>query len=425
MQSTSNAGDDEASSGTPSTGGVGHGVGQSEVERSYEYYRDALAGYDLPCAFVDLDRIEANAREIRSRAGGAQIRVASKSIRCRAILDHVLSLDDTVEGVMCYSGREAGYLAAHGFDDLLVAYPVWQESEVEPVCRAIEDGARVVLMVDSVDHVRRLSGFGREQDVTLPLCLDVDLSTSHLGIHFGVRRSGVRDAATATHLCNAIADAESVTLAGVMGYEAQLAGIPDYSPANNVVVNAVLRALKRRSRPRVRKRRGEVVRAIREAGHDLAFVNGGGTGTVEFTAADPSVTEVTVGSGFYAPALFDYYDRFQHLPAAGFAIEVTRIPVPGIYTCRGGGYVASGPPAEDRQPKPWFPGDARLRDEEGAGEVQTPVLTDADLSPGDPVFFRHAKAGELCEQFEQLRLIADGDVVGTVPTYRGDGRCFL
>jgi len=407
-------------------GGTGESSGAGrETARSYEYYRRALGGQDFPCAFVDLDRIATNASEIESRAEGTRVRVASKSVRSREVLDHILDQSDTFEGIMCYSGREASYLAEYGFDDLLVAYPVYQESEIAGIRDALEAGATVQTMVDSPGHVERLSTLGEEFDTTFPLCLDMDLSTNHFGIHFGVRRSGIRDTEAALELCETIAEAPSVELAGAMGYEAQLAGIPDRSPANNPIENAVIRALKRRSRTLVRRRRVDIVEAIEGAGYDLELVNGGGTGTVEFTVEDPTVTEVTVGSGFYAPVLFDYYDRFRHEPAAGFAIEVARNPDPGIYTCRGGGYVASGPPAEDREPEPWFPAEMDLRDEEGAGEVQTPVLYDGDLSLGDPVFFRHAKAGELCEQFQSLHLIEGGEVVETVPTYRGDGRCFL
>jgi D-serine deaminase-like pyridoxal phosphate-dependent protein len=422
MQTVSESAGEQAgaSTGDPSPGETAVGT-----ERSYDYYRVALAEQDFPCAFVDLDRIDANIAAIRERAQGTPVRIASKSVRCRAVLDHALA-QAGFEGLMCYSGKEARYLAAHGFDDLLVAYPVWQASEIEAAAEAIESGADVLLMVDSVQHVERLAAFGQRLDTTIPVCLDLDLSTEHFGIHFGVRRSGIQDPEAALTVCDAAADAEGVELDGLMGYEAQLAGIPDDSPANNALMNAAIRLLKRRSRPQVRKRRTRVVRAIERAGHGLGLVNGGGTGCVEFAVGDPSVTEVTVGSGLYAPALFDYYRRFQHLPAAGFAIEVTRNPAPGIYTCRGGGYIASGPPQVDRQPKPWLL-DVEFRDEEGAGEVQTPVLYEGsrDLDLGDPVFFRHAKAGELTEQFEQVHLIRGGEVVETVPTYRGDGRAFL
>lgn len=394
--------------------------------RSYEFYRVALEEASYPCAFVDMDRIDANISSIRSRANGVPVRVASKSVRCLAVLEYVLQ-QDGFEGIMCYSGQEAEYLAKAGFDDLLLAYPIWGEADIDGVAGAIEAGATVQVMVDSPAHVKRLATGASDRDVTIPLCLDIDLSTEHVGIHFGVRRSGIQTPETALEVCQAARDAENVTLKGVMGYESQLAGIPDRSPGNNRVMNGAIRLLKRRSRPIVKERRVEIVRAIERAGFELDLVNGGGTGCVEFTRTDPSVTEITVGSGLYAPALFDYYDAFQHFPAAGYAIEVTRTPASDIYTCRGGGYVSSGPPSADSEPKPWYPEGMSLRDEEGAGEVQTPVLYDGPihLSLGDPVFFRHAKAGELAEQFEELQVIRNGDVVETVSTYRGDGRCFL
>nr|WP_303647369.1 alanine racemase [Haloarchaeobius sp. FL176] len=393
----------------------------------YDDYRTALSDETLPGAFVDLDLLETNAATVRDRADGTPVRVASKSVRCRAVLDRVLAFDDCFQGLMCFSGLEAAHLAAHDFDDLLVAYPLWERAELDAVCDALGDGTDVQVMVDSAEHVDRVASVAREHDVTVPVILDVDMSTEHLSVHFGVRRSGVRSPAAALDVAGSIADADGVSFAGVMGYEAQLAGLPDDDPSNNRLMNAVVRFLKRRSRPRLRERRGAVVDALRDAGHEVSLVNGGGTGTVEFTAADPSVTEVTVGSGFYSPALFDHYRRFQHEPAAGFAVAVTRRPDPDIYTCRGGGYEASGPPGVDKQPVPTYPAGATLLDGEGAGEVQTPVQYDGpvDLSLGDPVVFRHAKAGELCERFRDLHLVRDGAVVETVPTYRGDGRCFL
>jgi D-serine deaminase-like pyridoxal phosphate-dependent protein len=78
-------------------------------------------------------------------------------------------------------------------------------------------------------------------------------------------------------------------------------------------------------------------------------------------------------------------------------------------------------------PSPYLPGGLSLDSEEGAGEVQTPLLGPAadSLKLGDKVWMRHAKAGELCERFSELHLI-DGDaIVATVPTYRGEGQTFL
>ena len=134
-----------------------------------------------------------------------------------------------------------------------------------------------------------------------------------------------------------------------------------------------------------------------------------------------------MGSGFYSPALFDNYRDFRYLPAAGFAIEVVRRPRHSIYTCLGGGYVASGSAGPEKLPQPFLPYGARLLPLEGAGEVQTPIWYEGteQLNIGDPVFLRHAKAGELCERFTHLLLVTNGTVADEVTTYRGDGQCFI
>jgi D-serine deaminase-like pyridoxal phosphate-dependent protein len=96
-------------------------------------------------------------------------------------------------------------------------------------------------------------------------------------------------------------------------------------------------------------------------------------------------------------------------------------------TVLGGGYLASGSANASRLPLPYLPAGLRLDGSEGAGEVQTPLLGVAadGLQIGDRVWFRHAKAGELCERFSELHLIDGGVVTATVPTYRGEGKAFL
>jgi D-serine deaminase-like pyridoxal phosphate-dependent protein len=98
-----------------------------------------------------------------------------------------------------------------------------------------------------------------------------------------------------------------------------------------------------------------------------------------------------------------------------------------VATALGGGYLASGPADRDRLPRPHLPAGLRLDLREGAGEVQTPLLgaPAGRLAVGDRVWLRHAKAGELCERFDVLHLIEGDRVVDVVPTYRGEGQCFL
>jgi D-serine deaminase-like pyridoxal phosphate-dependent protein len=223
-----------------------------------------------------------------------------------------------------------------------------------------------------------------------------------------------------------IATSSHVWLDGIMGYEAQIAGVGDSYPGK-AFRNALVRRLKQRSAREVARRRAAVVELAHARGAAPRFVNGGGTGSIASTRRESAVTEITVGSAFYSPALFDNYRDFRYLPAAGFAIEIVRQPAPGIYTCLGGGYIASGASGRDKLPLPYLPAGAKLDSLEAAGEVQTPIhyAGPEQVAAGDPIFLRHSKAGELCERFARLLLVRGGEVVDEVTTYRGDGQCFL
>lgn len=392
----------------------------------YETYRNALAGHRLPAAFIDLDALSANLADLRARAGGLPIRLVTKSIRAVAILRRVLASGPQFQGLMCYSPAEAAWLASQGFDDLLVAYPSVEPDDLRAVAAQVRAGRRITLMVDGAAQVQRIAAIAQREGVVQALAIDLDMSSDFPGLHFGVFRSPINGVEPALALAAEIARQPSLRLDGLMGYESQIAGLMDDVPGR-ALKNAVIRLLKRRSIPEVNERRRATVAALAAAGHALRFVNGGGTGSFESTRTDSSVTELAAGSGLYVPTLFDHYRAFRGRPAAGFALAVTRTPAPGIVTCAGGGYPASGPGGADRMARPWLPEGCALVATEGAGEVQTPVRVPAGvtLAPGDPLLFRHAKAGELCERFNELLLIEGGAVVDKVATYRGDGKCFF
>ena len=391
----------------------------------YQRYRAAFAGREMPFAFVDLAAFDANAARTATRAAGKPVRIATKSLRAAPLIRRALAASPAFRGLMAYHPREAVWLAGQGFDDILLGYPIWHERHVEAVCRAVRDGAGITAMVDLPEHVERLAGIATRLGAVLPVCLDLDMSSRFPGLHFGVRRSAITTPVQALALLRLIQAYPSLMLEGVMGYEAQIAGVPDAVPGQGPR-NAAVRALKAASAGEIAKRRAEVVNALRGAGAALRFVNGGGTGSFESTGREDVVTELTAGSAFYAPALFDGYKAFHYQPAAGFAIEVTRQPEPGVVTCAGGGYVASGEAGPGKLPAVWLPAGAALLPLEGAGEVQTPVRLPGGerLGLGDPVFMRHAKAGELCERFETLLLLDGEAVVEEVKTYRGEGLCF-
>lgn len=380
----------------------------------------------MPFAYLDLDLFAENIRQIAEQSGGKRIRVASKSLRCVAAIRRVLEADPCFQGIMCFTAREAVYLASLGFKDLLIGYPTWQSEDIALVARATAEGAQITLMLDSLAHIDQIERVAEQYKVRLPVCLDIDMSVNFPGLYFGVRRSPLRGGAEVRPLIERLKHSERVRLDGVMGYEAQIAGLGDQVPGQ-VLKNALIQQLKKRSIGIIAQRRREVVELIRTSGLEPRFVNGGGTGSELTTRAESVVTEITVGSGFYSPALFDNYKAFRYRPAVGYAIEIVRKPAPGIYTCQGGGYTASGAAGPDKLPQPYLPAGARLIAQEGAGEVQTPVTYQGihHIDLGDPILMRHAKAGEICERFSSLLLLQNGAIVDEVPTYRGDGKCFL
>jgi D-serine deaminase-like pyridoxal phosphate-dependent protein len=380
----------------------------------------------MPFAYLDLDLFAENIRQIASQTGGKRIRVASKSLRCVAAMRRVLEANDCFQGIMCFTAREAVYLASLGLRDLLIGYPTWHSEDIGAVARATAEGAQITLMIDSIAHIDQLERVAEQYGVRLPVCLDIDMSVEFPGLYFGVRRSPLRTPGDVSPLLERLKASEHVRLDGVMGYEAQIAGVGDHVPGQSAK-NALVQQLKKRSLGIIAQRRRAIVDQIRTSGLELRFVNGGGTGSELTTRTEPVVTEITVGSGFYSPALFDNYKDFHYRPAVGYAIEIVRKPAPGIYTCLGGGYTASGAAGRDKLPRPYLPAGAHLLSLEGAGEVQTPVAYHGvhRLELGDPIFMRHAKAGEICERFTHLVLIQKGEVVEEVPTYRGAGQCFL
>jgi D-serine deaminase-like pyridoxal phosphate-dependent protein len=405
-----------------------------------ERLEQATAELDPPFAVVDMDALWANAADMEVRAAPKPIRLASKSVRCRALQERVLEREG-FGGTLAFTLPEALWLAGRGFEDILVAYPTVDRRALRALATltAERPETRIAIMVDNVaqlDLLDSATGVREGMDQTpVRVCLELDAGLWMLGgrVRIGAKRSPIHTPAQAAVLARAIVERPGVRLAGVMAYEAQIAGLGDeigpHPPGRGIGPRlrvAAIRLLQRASARELATRRGEAVAAV-SALAPLEFVNGGGTGSLESTAREAAVTEIAAGSGLYGPALFDTYRAFAPRPAAMFALPVVRRPAPGVATALGGGYLASGPPDHARLPSPYLPAGLHLDRQEGAGEVQTPLLgaPAGALAVGDRVWMRHAKAGELCERFDRLHLIEGGRIVEEAPTYRGEGQCFL
>lgn len=390
-------------------------------------YDRATAHLDAPLAIVDLDAFDANADDLVRRAGGKPIRVASKSVRCRALLERVLARDGFA-GIMSFTLDESMWLARAGFDDVLLAYPSADRAGFAELAADPKLADAVTVMVDDaaqLELIDRSRAGGKEE---IRVCLELDTALHLLGgrVRIGALRSPLREPAQLAELARSIGRRPGFRLVGLMAYEGHVAGVGD-ALSGRPVRSRAIRLMQGAARKELAARRAAVVHAVRAVSPDLEFVNGGGTGSVQHTAAEDAVTEIAAGSGLYVPRLFDNYTSFTGRPAALFAQPVVRRPGVGVVTVLGGGYPASGAAGPDRLPVPYLPEGLCYDAQEGPGEVQTPLLGSPadDLLIGDKVWFRHAKAGEMCERFDTLQLIEDDRVTGTAPTYRGEGRAFL
>ena len=362
---------------------------------AYERFEAIFGGRQAPFAFLDLDAVWANAADMLRRSRGKPIRIASRSIRSRQVLERLLDLDPGFQGALTFSLPETLWLWEQGVRDLVVAYPTADRACLTRLARLTsEDPEQApVIMVDCPEHLDLIEEAATSFVAPIRVAIDIDLSWRPLGgvIKVGARRSPIRTADEAVALAQDIDRRERTKLVGVMAYEAQIAGIGDNVP-RKAINNLLVRRMQAASAKDVEERRAEIVTALSEVAQ-LEFVNGGGTGSIELAASEWAVTEIGAGSGFYAPVAFDHYRSFRPRPAAMFALPVTRST----------GIAIEAPGAE----------------------LALPQGRSDPLRIGDRIYFRDLRAGDLCERFDRLFLVTGSTIRDEVPTYRGEGKTFI
>lgn len=383
----------------------------------YTDYLTALNNPGVPTLFLDNEAFKKNLKWIKDNAGSKKIRIATKSIRCRHVLNEILKSDPVFQGLMTYDIREAIWLRDEGFKDILMGYPTM---DVQGLRALMKNPLDITLMVDLPEHLEFLEREAVIAGKKISICIDIDLSMDLPGLRFGVYRSAINSVERMKTFLQKLKSCQHLKLTGLMGYEAQIAGVMDKE-------SLLIRALKKISLRQLQDRRRAMVDLIHADGHILSVINGGGTGSLKETAQESVVNEITVGSGFFAPVLFDHYADFKLSPALMFTLPIVRHPEKNIFTCLGGGYIASGSTEAIKQPTPYLPEGLKLLKHEGAGEVQTPLQYDGHrkLMPGDSVIMRHAKSGEVCERFSSIVVIEKGIEKSSFPTYRGEGKNFV
>jgi len=384
----------------------------------------AFQEIERPFAWIDFDALDKNIATVRNDCGEKNIRIATKSIRSVEILRYLYDNLPNAVGYMTFTAAETLFLLQQHFDDVLLGYPVMEEESVRKLLHFVKEGKTVTFMVDKEEHVTFLARLGQELGVRVQVCIDINVSNDFKLLYFGTKRSSLYSLETLTPFLKFIEQQPDIEVVGAMGYEAQIAGVGN-RPVN-AIKGRIIDVMQQQAKKQVTQFRRLAIAHIKAYFPKVRFINGGGSGSMAYTAQQREVTEITVGSAFYAPALFDQFTHLYLEKAAGFALRVTRKPDKNIVVCHGGGYTASGAIGADRLPVFYEPTFFSYLSLEGAGEVQSPIkVKHKNINVGDTLYFRHAKAGELCERFQKLHTIRGDKYVGSYNTYRGDGQCFL
>ena len=279
-------------------------------------YNAATAHLEPPFAVVDLAAMRANAEAMRLRAAGKPIRLASKSVRCRELISQVLRMDG-FRGVLAFTLPEALWLAEQGVSDqILVGYPTADRAALARLAGNPAAAASIAIMVDCPEHLDMIEKAAASvaEPHQVRVCIDIDASYMALNglLRAGARRSPIRTPGEAVALAAAVVARPGLRLVGLMAYEGQIAGVGD-RPAGRPLYGLAVRYMQRQSGAELARRRAAIVAAVRDVA-PLEFVNGGGTGSLEKTAAEAAVTEIGAGSGLYQPRLFDSYRGFRGTP---------------------------------------------------------------------------------------------------------------
>jgi D-serine deaminase-like pyridoxal phosphate-dependent protein len=174
---------------------------------------------------LDFAAFEKNTESILVRSQDKKIRLATKSIRCPGILKLILKSHPRFQGVMTYTLKEALFLRGLGFTDILMGYPTMDQ---EALSELAQNPQSITLMIDHEDQIKFLTSIARQHQCRFHICLDVDLSLDLPLIRFGVYRSPLQKPRQLEQLLKMILDLpHCFSVRGMMGYEAQIAGVSD------------------------------------------------------------------------------------------------------------------------------------------------------------------------------------------------------
>ncbi len=228
---------------------------------------------DTPTLVIDLDRVEANiaAMATRARAAGVRLRPHTKTHKMPEIAR--LQVEAGASGITCAKLGEAEVMAAAGFDDILLAYPLYGREKLSRLAR-LRESARVIVSLDSLEVARGLAELGVASGQPLEVYVEVDT---------GLHRTGTLPGKPTVDLVSRLSDMKGLRVLGLMTHAGH-AYHASHESERALVVDAEGEDLRRTQE------------LCRQAGVELTEISVGSTPSVGLELAQAGVTEVRPGT---------------------------------------------------------------------------------------------------------------------------------
>ena len=265
---------------------------------------------DTPALLLDLDVLDRNIERMAAtfRAAGVGWRPHTKAIKVPALAQRLLQAGAL--GVTCAKLGEAEVMASAGIHDILIANQIVGGQKIDRLMRVL-DQADVIVAVDSVVNMQALDGAARAAGRRLRTVIEVDI---------GMHRAGVAPGAAVVALAQQIAACDGLRFVGVMGWEAQTVHVQDPTEKRAAIAAAVGLLT-------------DSADLCRAAELPVEIVSCGGTGTYQYTAFQPGITELQAGGGVFCDLYYRNEMHVDHEFALTVLATVTSRPTPTRVIC--------------------------------------------------------------------------------------------
>jgi D-serine deaminase-like pyridoxal phosphate-dependent protein len=237
---------------------------------------DPLDAVDTPAMLIDLDLMEANIARLfeRFRNSPVKVRPHLKTVKSPVLAKKMIEAG-AIGGCVA-KVSEAEVMAEAGIEDLLITTEVMHWPKFFRLMTLLKSHPQIKVVVDNLQGAENLNMYMQQMAIKEPLQILLDLNV-------GQNRTGVAPDKWVVPLAREISKLDRLKLIGVQGYEGHLQHIHDRAEREQ------------RCREAMEQLTGTAFQ-LREAGFNIEIVTTGGTGTAEFCAVFPGVTEVQPGS---------------------------------------------------------------------------------------------------------------------------------